>query len=259
MRIATAICTMVLASQRIPGEKKKVWLDYSGMKLREMPRDVYYRIIDQEEEVVGLDLSNNNIKQLPSWIGQLLYLEELDVSDNELEGLPSDAMRLICMIKLNLSNNKIVQFPKEITMMPHLQYLSIRDNQIRALPWDIGYMRGLRNFDAGNNGLESLPPSIANSKKLEILNLEGNWFETLPIGIGELTSLRKLILKNNKKLRIFPRELVTKLRKLKNLALIDLRCNNSLEKESNSEGVGWKELKIVFGDKLKLPQDKLGD
>ena len=54
-----------------------------------------------------LDLSENELTQLPKSIGQLVHLEELDLSENKLTKLPASIGQLVNLEELYLASNLI--------------------------------------------------------------------------------------------------------------------------------------------------------
>ncbi len=63
-----------------------------------------------------LDLSWNNITELPEWISSLSSLEELNLRGNKLEALPETISSLSSLKILNITLNKkdIIELPKDL-------------------------------------------------------------------------------------------------------------------------------------------------
>ncbi|MFQ5979224.1 MAG: leucine-rich repeat domain-containing protein, partial [Candidatus Heimdallarchaeota archaeon] len=61
-----------------------------------------------------LDLSKNQLTQLPPELGQLHNLEQLDLSKNQLTQLPPELSRLENLRHIYLGGNKLTALPKEI-------------------------------------------------------------------------------------------------------------------------------------------------
>ncbi|ADM12132.2 uncharacterized protein Eint_090020 [Encephalitozoon intestinalis ATCC 50506] len=237
------------------GREKYVCLNYSGRRERNVPREVFESIM-RGEKIIELDISRNNIDRLPPYFEKLSFVKVLDASNNELKYISDSILGLASLEKLNLNNNNLLYLPKEITLLEHLEELSVRNNQLRMLPEEIHNMDSLVRLDLGNNELAALPFGIGALDNLRILNLEGNLFNTLPLILGYLENLEKIIFTKNKRLRKIPRKLIEILADSKSLVLLDLRGNNRLREESSGDNVGWKELKNILGNKVKLSQEE---
>lgn len=102
-----------------------------------------------------LDLSHNNLKSLPSEIGELVKLEELYVNYNSLTGA----------------------LPAEIRKLELLRKLDASDNKLTGIPAEIGQMKKLERLDLSNNNIDTYPQELFNIKgNLKFLNLKGNKF-----------------------------------------------------------------------------------
>ena len=122
-------------------------------------------------ESQDLNLSNNKIRVLERWIGNLTQLDGLNFDNNMLESLPSEIRYLIKLQELRVANNKLVSLPKEIAYLIELRGLHFRKNQLKSVPGEIGHMRKLEALDLSDNQLRWLPASVRKLKKLEDLNI----------------------------------------------------------------------------------------
>lgn len=124
-------------------------LDLSGKNLNSFNVDS----ISNQNQVKVLNLSNNNLKSLPSQIGQFVNVEELYLDNNLLEG----------------------SIVAEIRKMTRLRILSAKNNNLTGIPAEIGQLSSLVTVDFSNNSLDSMPNEIQNIKNnLKTLNLSGN-------------------------------------------------------------------------------------
>jgi Leucine-rich repeat (LRR) protein len=67
-------------------------------------------VISKYHNITQLDISHNNIKEIPMTIEKLSNLKSLDISHNWLEEIPHQMCNLINLKRLNLSNNDIKAF-----------------------------------------------------------------------------------------------------------------------------------------------------
>ena len=92
-----------------------------------------------------LDLSNNELGGLPNFPATL---KEIDCSGNNIDGLPNFPAGLT---KLNVNNNKLVALPN---LPATLIELNVEDNNLEGLP---DLPAGLKVLNVNGNGLEALP------------------------------------------------------------------------------------------------------
>jgi Leucine rich repeat len=106
-------------------------------------------------KLTTLNLSKNNLKELPKSIGDLLNLKELDVSDNWLTTLPDEIWNLVNLETLYVEDNVLIDLPEK---------------------W-IGSMTKLRLLDCSNNKLSdswNVPEGLLLLSGLKRLCLHGN-------------------------------------------------------------------------------------
>ena len=84
--------------------------------------------ISAPSQLRNLYLCNNNLRQLPDWLGQLTTLEFLDLSGNQLNVLPSSFSQLHRLKRLNIDNNQFSVLPQTLTQLPSLNHLSLDNN-----------------------------------------------------------------------------------------------------------------------------------
>ncbi len=99
----------------------------------------------------------------------------LDLSNQELQKLPSSTLKLSGLEELNISNNKITgALPAEIKDLRNLRILDASDNLMTGVPAEVGQLQNLEILDLSNNKLTGLPYELGNLQKLKWLNLSGN-------------------------------------------------------------------------------------
>ncbi|XP_020605676.1 leucine-rich repeat-containing protein 1-like [Orbicella faveolata] len=157
-----------------------------------------------------LDLSANNISNLPETMGELKKLEKLQLGST------------ICELERRAfqNGNRLFTLPSSFGWMVNLQKLHLDENQLVELPENFGSLINLEWVDFGQNRLQSLPPSFCLLTKLWYLQLSQNYLQTLPENFGNLTSLIELRLNNN-----YLKELPSSFANLINLQTLDLFHN----------------------------------
>ncbi len=93
------------------------------------------------------------LKELPYSIGNLVFLEILDLSSCELEYLPESFGNLKALKILDLYDNNIVSLPETFGNLKMLEILNLNDNMLKFLPDSIGDLLNLKQLHISNNPL----------------------------------------------------------------------------------------------------------
>ncbi|XP_071765006.2 leucine-rich repeat serine/threonine-protein kinase 1 [Centroberyx gerrardi] len=154
--------------------------------------------------VQRLSASKNQLTSLfdiptaTNWIG-LRKLEELDVSDNCLTGLPTAVMHCFKSLSfLNVCRNRLATFPDPWACP--LKQCKASSNVIESLPNTISifWRNQLQEVDFSDNNLKELPSYIFELEALVSLRLCGNQIATLPApNKWKCSKLRTLDLSRN--------------------------------------------------------------
>lgn len=199
--------------------------------------------IKEAKKLMLLYFEGLQLKKLPTWLGYLSNLQELNLRYNHLNHLPNFIKRLKNLKDINLNNNYFTKIPDCLQYLTGLSGISMNTNRIYEIPLWVLEMPHLMLLLLINN-----PISYA-SIKIYILSLPSNIKHTLRIeyGVGDnafsvtnedLTTnqmpidqqvlfiqkygQRDLVIKNKKELA-YIEELVTSkvlsLRRLKNLTI----------------------------------------
>jgi hypothetical protein len=103
-----------------------------------------------------------NLSSLPSGLGTLEHLRELDLSFNPIGELPPDIVDLPNLRILNLDYCRLEALPDNIGRLGRLEQLQLKSNwSLKSLPGSLGNIDTLDTIDVtGCSGLESFPASI---------------------------------------------------------------------------------------------------
>ena len=167
-------------------------LDLSGEDIKELPPEIGRLTSLERLTVVG-----NELTSLPPEIGQLTQLTSLSLASNRLMSLPPELGELTDLTDLDLSENQLTSLPPEIGQLTSLSELWLGDNELTSLPPEIGQLAQLTQLDLGYNRLETLPPEILQLTRLTLLLLYQNELASVPSGIGQLTQLNRLDVDGN--------------------------------------------------------------
>ncbi len=194
----------------------------------------------EREGWTELDLSENDLEGLPIKIGRLQSLERLilgkwDDKENKRKGnrstaIPQEIFQLTNLKELHISYNQITAIPDAIANLVNLTTLSLDSNKITFIPDAIGNLVNLTTLSLDSNKITFIPDAIGNLVNLMELRLHGNKITFIPDAIASLTNLTALTLSCNQITRI--PDAITCLSNLENLSLWDNQISE-IPKEIN--------------------------
>ena len=178
-----------------------------------------------------LNFRESGIRELPSSIGSLIFLETLDLSkcwkfekfpdmifvnmgllrwlllsESGIKELPSSFGHLESLQGLSLTDcSNFKKFPEIQGNMKHLKFLFLQRTAIRGLPTSIGCLEALENLQLdGCSNFERFPEFQKNMENLRNISLANTVIKELPHSIRHLTRIKRLSLDNCKNLRSLP-------------------------------------------------------
>ncbi|MFZ4729681.1 MAG: leucine-rich repeat domain-containing protein, partial [Pseudanabaena sp.] len=161
----------------------------------------------EREGWTELDLSGNDLEGLPSEIGRLQSLENLILGKwddeaekfkgNRLTAIPQEIFQLTNLKELLVAYNQITAIPDEIANLANLTTLDINRNQITVIPDEIAQLSNLNWLSLSNNQITAIPDAISNLANLTTLDLSNNQITVIPDAISNLANLNWLSLSNN--------------------------------------------------------------
>ena len=95
--------------------------------------NIYYSLeeaLKNPEMVYELNLSNQNLTELPPEIGKLTNIMLLEIIDSKLTNLPPEIGKLSNLTYLNLYGNQLTELPQDISKLTNLIFLSLVGNQL---------------------------------------------------------------------------------------------------------------------------------
>ncbi|KAI2663576.1 Leucine-rich repeat-containing protein 40 [Labeo rohita] len=175
--------------------RKSGQLNLSGRGLTEVPQSVWRLNIDTPQEaqqnlsfgaadrwweqtdLTKLLLSSNKLQNLSE---DVKLLSALVVLDNLIAQIPQDLGQLVNLDDLDLSNNHLMDIPESLSNLQNLVKLNLSCNKLKSLPPAISVMKNLRMLDCSRNQMESIPPVLAQMESLEQLYLRHNKLRFVP-------------------------------------------------------------------------------
>ncbi|KAF5808308.1 putative P-loop containing nucleoside triphosphate hydrolase, leucine-rich repeat domain superfamily [Helianthus annuus] len=168
----------------------------------------------------------HKLKSLPGSICSLHYLSFLSLVDCGIEELPEDIGQLEYLEVLDLTRSKIKHLPDSICKLKHLRVLILDGCKVCKLPEDVGQIDSLHTLDLRSTKIRDVPSSICKLKHLKELQLSNcSGLKKLPENLGELECLVMLDLRSTK-----IRDVPSSICKLKHLEYLDLSDCSGLEK-----------------------------
>jgi Leucine-rich repeat (LRR) protein len=147
------------------------------------------------------------LMEINAKIGEVRPLTRLDLSLNDVKELPASFASLTSLEWLSLSQNTSLNAESiavALSHLPHLSSLYLDQCYLSSLPIGIVTITSLKVLSARENVLASLPPTFNGLTNLEELYLGSgnnafriNVIPSLPIGFGTLKKLRILDLSGN--------------------------------------------------------------
>lgn len=135
-----------------------------------------------------LDLSGNQLSQLPDNLADLVNLKIIFCSNNLFTEVPTVLANCPKLEMIGFKSNQITTFAENALPL-NTRWLILTDNQLTKLPNSIGDLKQLQKCMLAGNQLTEIPKTIQYCTKLELLRLSANQLTHLP---DELLSLPKL-------------------------------------------------------------------
>ena len=218
--------------------------ELTRLRLSEQPKTRKSQEVDPpvvNSYVTKIILNGNNlIGSLPSLLGDLSLLEEVELMNNHLSGIiPTNIGSLIYLKKLVLYKNQLIgSIPAGIGQLTKLDILDLGFNQLSGtIPTQIVNLVALTQLYLDSNQLTgSIPGQIGNLTNLQYFRLNQNNLEgELPETLGNLTQLIWLNIHSNNLSGHIPMSLI----QITNLAFFTF-YTTSLCEPLNQDFINWK-------------------
>ena len=142
-----------------------------------------------------LDLSHNQLQQLPADLPRLHQLRILFASHNPFTELPAVLGQMPALEMVGFKACRIAHV-HEASLPPRLRWLILTDNLLRALPASLGQRPRLQKLMLSCNQLTDLPDLRA-CPRLELLRIAGNRYTALPATLWQLPALAWVAIAGN--------------------------------------------------------------
>lgn len=153
-------------------------------------------IFDLSDSLEVLNLSDNQLSDLPADLHRLKHLKILFCSNNLFTHLPKALGQCEQLFFIGFKACHIVEIPPE-SLPPRLRSLVLTDNRIESLPDDLGNCAYLQKLMLAGNRLQHLPVSIAACHRLELVRIASNDIRRLPQWLLQMPALAWLAFAGN--------------------------------------------------------------
>lgn len=168
----------------------------SHLQLAENLTDFPEEIFTLADTLEVLDLSNNQLSDLPANFAKLTKLERLFLSFNQFQHIPRVLSQCPELIMIAFKGNQITEF-SEHSLPQSTQWLILTDNQLTQLPDSMGELTKLKKLALAGNQLTHLPVTMQNCTALELVRLSANKLTQLDDWLFELPKLTWLAFAGN--------------------------------------------------------------
>lgn len=116
-------------------------------------------------------LSECSLRSLPSELGHLTSLIDLDLTAVGLETLPITIGKLSSLAVLKLGRNHLSNLPDTIGDLVNLKHLTLWGNRLYTVPRSISKLSSLHHIELGGNRFSALPSVVFLLPKLRSLGM----------------------------------------------------------------------------------------
>ncbi len=127
--------------------------------------------LKEPDKVYRLQLTKKKYKVLPEEIRQFKNLNALDIGKNKLKELPGWLGELVYMQEFHAPQNKFREMPSVVCKWPHLKRLDMHQNEITGLLPCMGELTEVVSLDLWSNDLEDFPDELKGMDALRFMDL----------------------------------------------------------------------------------------
>lgn len=124
----------------------------------------------EENKIVGFNIVNQYIKNLPDNFGDFRDLKFLNLTRNKISSLPSSIGNCVNLEVVNLSNNQVTELPDTFRNLTLIKNLNLSNNKFTEIPTQLWALKDLTELDLSNNPFTQEDLTV--SKKIPELILD---------------------------------------------------------------------------------------
>ena len=157
------IVRAILARTGVTRQREaEIGVYWNQLKMRAFDAGCLETVVNENDcrRLAILDVSKNNIDELPTEIFRLTDLREFHASENRLVALPNDDWRCEKLEFIDVSRNRLVALPTPLLHLKRLTGIDASHNKIRELSPDIWLTPSLQRLQINNNSIVELPTAL---------------------------------------------------------------------------------------------------
>jgi len=136
--------------------------------------------------ITNIKWPSSQITYLPDTIGDLQFLVELNLHDNQLDSIPANISNLKSLKTIDLAANSFSEIPSDIVGLPALEELDMSINSISSIP--TGF-KALKVLSLQHNAIQDMAP-LCDIASLAYVRLDNNLLPNLPECVNKMTALK---------------------------------------------------------------------
>jgi hypothetical protein len=143
-----------------------------------------------------LDLSGNQLSELPNNLPQLSKLKILFLSDNLFTVFPEVLGKCTNITMIGFKNNQL-QTISENALHKEIRWLILTNNQLKLLPNSLGNCYNMQKLALAGNQLSEIPTTLSACKNLGLLRISANQLTQFPTWLFTMPKLSWLAFAGN--------------------------------------------------------------
>lgn len=147
--------------------------------------------------LIELDISACNIRELPEWLNELSHLETVAINKSRVRRLKFRMSENSSIRFFDLSHNNLRKVPKAITSLSSLEYLNVSGNRIRMLPKLLRSCKNLFYLNVSYNRVKRNAIRVRSNPNLRGINLSHNKLTDLPFDLSVFPNLEEVNMSYN--------------------------------------------------------------
>lgn len=166
------------------------------LQISENLTDFPQEIFSLADSLEILDLSNNQLSDLPDDLDKLPHLKVLFCANNQFRQLPECLSKCPKLDMIGFKHNQL-ETVSETCLPKQTRWLILTDNRLTQLPESIGQLHRLEKLALAGNALTSLPESLSNCQQLALIRISANALTEFPKQLMVLPNLAWLAFSGN--------------------------------------------------------------